>query len=139
MSFYVLLGSEDSLNFFPQNNPYQFRSQLSSPLQLSGLWKVAIVETDISTSFSRTDSIYIHSNICDNSLVHGQSVPLLRRLMFTEPGNWSTILAEPHYIPVKNSDIYDIDIFITDGNDNLTSFLDQPSTVTLHFRAFPFL
>jgi hypothetical protein len=32
----------------------------------------------------------------------------------------------------------EIDINITTNQDDLASFIDQPSTVTLHFKSFPF-
>ena len=139
MSLYVILSSDKSLNYFPQNTPYKFRSQLSTPLNLNGMWKVALMEANISSSISSMEALYVHSNICDDSIVNGYKKPLLRRLMMTDPGNWSTLLEAPHYMSVKVTEIYDIDIYITNDQDHLSSFLDQPSTVTLHFKAFPFL
>lgn len=139
MSLYAILGSNNSLNYFPHNKPYRFRSQLNVPLNMNGMWKVALMEAEISTSLSKTDALYVYSNICGDSIVNGRSEPLLRRLMTAEPGNWSTILETPHYLPVKISEIYDIDIYITDETGELASFLNQPSTVTLHFKAFPFV
>ena len=139
MSLYVILGSNNSLNYFPHNKPYRFRSQLNAPLNMNGMWKVALVEADISSSISKTDTVYLHSSICDDSIVNGQSEPLIRRLMASSTGNWSTILESPYYIPVKISEIYDVDIYITDEKGDLASFINQPSTVTLHFKAFPFV
>ena len=135
---YVILSSNKSTNYFPQNKPYKFKSHLSAPLVLDGTWKVALVETDITSSLSKTDPLYLHSNICDESIVDGDRKPLLRRLTSTDVGSWSDIFPSPHYVPVKTKDIYEIEISISDDKDNLSSFIDQPSTVTLHFKSFPF-
>ena len=97
------------------------------------------MEVNISSSISKSNDIYLHSDICDDSNVNGNRKPLLRRLMTVEPGNWSAILETPHYVPVKLSEIDNIEIYITDEHGGLVSFLDYPSTVTLHFKAFPFL
>ena len=139
MSMFVIFSSDKSKDYFPNNSPARFRSHSSAPLVLKGLWKVALMEVSVSTSFPKTDALFIYSSICHESIVNGYSMPLLRRLMFTEPGNWSTILDSPHYIPVKVSEIRDIDIFVTDEQGDTASFLNQTSTITLHFRAFPFL
>lgn len=138
MSLYVILSSNKSLEYFPENVPSKFRSQLGSPLNMNGMWKVALVEANISSSLSMTNALYIHSKICDDSIVDGHRNPLLRRLMMFEPGNWSTVLESPHYVPIKISEMYDIDAYITDENGKLASFLDHPSTITLHFKSFPF-
>ncbi|CAG2241901.1 unnamed protein product [Mytilus edulis] len=105
MSLYVILSSNKSLEYFPENVPSKFRSQLGSPLNMNGMWKVALVEANISSSLSMTNALYIHSKICDDSIVDGHRNPLLRRLMMFEPGNWSTVLESPHYVPIKISEI----------------------------------
>ena len=138
MSLYVILSSDNSKDYFPNNSPASFRSHLNIPLILNGMWRVAIVEANISTTISKTEALLVHSNICDDSIVNGYSKPLLRRLMSVDPGNWSIILDSPHYVPIKVSEIYNIDIFITDDQGDNVSFLDQSSTITLHFKAFPF-
>lgn len=112
---------------------------MSAPLLLEGIWKVALVDVDIVSSDSRTDAIYLYSSICGESIVEGEKRPLLRRLVATTRGNWSINIEDLHYVSVNNNTIYDIDVYITTHNDDLASFLDQPSTVTLHFQSFPFL
>jgi hypothetical protein len=58
--------------------------------------------------------------------------------LVTITGNWSTNIEAPFNVPVKYINIYEIDINITKNQDDLASFIDQPSTVTLHFKSFPF-
>jgi len=138
MGIYVTISSNKSLEYFPHNTAYKFSSHLNSPLFLNGHWRVALVETDISSNISKAESIYLYSNVCGESIVDGEQKPLLRRLSAISMGNWSNIFEVPHYVPVKVNDIYNIDIYITDGQNHLASFIDIPSTVTLHFKSFPF-
>lgn len=138
MSIYVVLSSDKSSQYFPLNKAYRFKSHLNAPLLLEGTWKVAVVEADISCQTSHQEPVYLHSSICQDSIVEGEKRPLLRRLMLNSPGDWSTIIDSPHYIPVNINEIYDIDIYITTKLEQLASFLDRPTTLTLHFKSFPF-
>lgn len=72
MSMYVILSSDKSMKYFPNNKPYRFRSHLSSPLVLDGTWRVGLVEADITSTSSIQDSLYLHSNVCEESIVDGE-------------------------------------------------------------------
>lgn len=138
MSIYVVLSSDQSLRYYPNNKPNRFRSHLNVPLLLEGTWKVALVEVDVSCNLSIEDAIYICSPICQDSIVEGEKKPLLRRLMMHTPGVWSTIIDSPYYVPVNIKEMSDIEIYLTNKHEEEASFLDRPSTVTLHFKSFPF-
>lgn len=138
MSIYVTMSSDKALEYFPNNKAYKFTSHLNSPLFLDGLWRVALVEAEISCSLSKEESIYLYSNLCGESIVDGEQKPLLRRLTAINQGNWSSIFEAPHYVPVRIHEIYDMDVYITTSQDELASFLNNTSTVTLHFKSFPF-
>ena len=132
------MSSDKSLEFFPHNKPCTFKSHLSAPLLLEGTWRIALVEADIACSLSKSDAIYLYSDICGESIVDGEQQPLLRRIPATSVGNWLTVVETPFYVPIKNNNIYDIDINITTVQGDLAAFLDQPSTITLHLKSFPF-
>jgi len=138
MSIYVILRSDRSSTYFPENKPFRLKSHLNAPILLEGMWKVALIEADITISLSKDDAIYWHSSICQESIVEGEKKPLLRRLILNGPGDWTTLVDLPHYIPVNTKELYDIDIYITDRDGKQASFLNQPSTLTLHFNSFPF-
>lgn len=138
MSIYITMSSNKCLEYFPQNKSYTFKSHLSTPLLLEGTWKIALVEADIACTISKSDAIYLYSDICGESILDGEQRPLLRILPATSMGNWLTVVETPFYVPIKNKNIYDIDIYITTERNNLASFLDQPSTITLHLKSFPF-
>jgi len=101
-------------------------------------WQGMQISCCIICTTSRTDTIYLYSDICGESIVEGENRPLLRRLPASAVGNWLTIVETPFYVPIKNNNIYDIDIYITTDQNNFASFLDQPSTSTLHLKSFPF-
>jgi hypothetical protein len=54
MSIYVTMSSDRALNYFPQNNTYNFKTHLNAPLLLDGVWKVALVDVDIVSNTSKT-------------------------------------------------------------------------------------
>lgn len=132
------MSSDKSLEYFPHNKSYKFKSHLSVPLLLEGTWRIALVEAGIACTLSKTDAIYLYSDICGESIVNREQRPLLRRLPATSVGNWLTVVEIPFYVHVKNNNMYDIDIYITTSRGDLASFLDQPSTITLHLKTFPF-
>jgi hypothetical protein len=57
MSIYVTMSSDRALHYFPQNNPYNFKTHLNAPLLLEGVLKVALVDVDIVSSTSKTEAI----------------------------------------------------------------------------------
>jgi hypothetical protein len=77
---------------------------------LNGFWKVALVEADITTTVSREDTLYLHFNVCEESIVDGLEKTLLRRLTSTSMSNWITIFDSPHYLTVKANIVYDIEV-----------------------------
>ena len=139
MSLYVILSSNSSTDYYPNNTSYKFRSHLKTPLILTGKWKVALIDAYISSSHTTTDLLYISSNICEESIVEGEKQPFLRRLASNKPGQWNTVIQSPLYMSVKNREINDIELNIYTSTGTLASFLDKPSSITLHFKAFPFI
>ena len=105
---------------------------------LEGTWRVVLVEAVIVCTTSKTDAMYLYSDIHGDSIVEGEHRPLLRRLPSTSFGNWMTVAEITFYAPIKCNNIDEIDICITTDQDVLASFLDQPSTITLHLKSFPF-
>lgn len=139
MSHFVIVNSDQCKEYFPNNTPYKFKSQLKVPLLMKGQWKVGVVEVDISSSLGKTEPLYLHSNVCMESVLDGEEKPILRRLTAASGGDWSNIFTTPFYLPVKGNIIYEIELYLTDEEDNLQTFLNQTSTVTLHFQALPFV
>ena len=95
------MSSDKSLEYFPQNKSYKFKTHLSAALVLEGTWRVALVEADIVCTTSRTDAIYLYSDICGEYIVEGERRHLLRRLPSTSVGNWMTVAETPFYATMK--------------------------------------
>lgn len=142
MSIYAIVSIDSSLQYFPQNKAYHFKCHLNTSLNLEGLWKGALLETNISTSKSLKifKPLYVYFNICGESMVDGDKRPILRKLPGDSHGTWDdTVFEMGHYMPVKINNIDNIDIYIMTTEGVLASFLDQPTIMTLHYKAFPFL
>jgi hypothetical protein len=54
MEKYIFLRSNDSLNYFPDNKPHDFRIHLENPIDLHGYWKMGICEFFTLTTTNQT-------------------------------------------------------------------------------------
>ena len=135
----MIINSDQCQSLFPSNKAYHFRTHLKAPLSLQGTWKVALTEIYITESSPLPyKKLYLYSNICGNSIVDGEYHSLLRRLINDHVGYWAEIYELPNYVPVKRSEITDIEFYIKDEAGNYASLLTNPVSITLHFRSFPF-
>ena len=139
MAHYVVIQSNKNLDYFPDNKPFRFRTYLQSALNLKGNWKVALVDIFVlENSVKSKQNLYVHCDICGESIVDGEKDNLLRMVKFQKLGNWSQSFNPPFYVPVNTSETRELEILIRDSQGELASFLKKPVTVTLHFRAYPF-
>jgi hypothetical protein len=83
--------------------------------------------------------IYICCDICEETFVGGKEVSLLRRVVLGTEKGYNFIFTAPYYVPIKNTSLQQISIYITDREGNFISFLKAPVTVTLHFKKFAFV
>lgn len=140
MSHYVIIHSDESAEYFPGNRSFHFRTHFQSPLNLDGVWKVALVDINLATNSPKTkQNVYMYSDICSESFVDGEKENLLRVLRVQKVANWSQTFDSPFYITVNKSEIRDIEILIKTGKGDFASFLTDRVTITLHFRQYPFL
>ena len=137
MSHYVVIRSDQNLNYFPENQPFHFRTHFQTPLNLKGIWKVALVDIHIADSAKVRFNLFMHCNICDGCILDGERENLLRMVKSIKLGNWSQTFDTPQYASVNKTDIRDLEVFIRDGKGNLASFLKKPVTLVLHFKAYP--
>lgn len=141
MSFYMIVNSDRCSEYFPTNTAYRFSTYLKFPLALTGSWKVALAEIKVSDNRMHADShrdVYVYSSICEESIVDGEKQSLLRRL-FHNDGDYATVLPTLFYVPVKENEIDRFDVYIKDGDGNYASFLKGSTSVTLHFKKYPFV
>lgn len=141
MEHYLYAKSDDSLEYFADNKPYQFRVHLNTPLILKGFWKVSLVDfyAESSARGKNPDKfLLVYSDICKESLLSGNLRPILRRFPFTNKNQWNYSFDSDVYVPVKKHHIYEIEFYIKTSSDELATQLTEPVVLTLHFRHYPF-
>jgi len=99
---------------------------------MSALLDIYITETKL----KKRNNLYIHCDVCGESILDGEN--LLRMVKAQKIANWTQAFDTPQYVSVNKSEIRDLEIYITDDQGNLASFLKQPVTITFHFKAYPF-
>lgn len=145
MDRYVYVKSDESNNYFSDNQPFKFRIHLKTQLQFKGFWKVGLAEfhaniqnnTGLSLSH-RSTALYLFTNICKESIVNGEQLPLLRLLQKNTDNGWSYSFNNIFYLPVKRKEVLEFEVFIKCEDGSFASFLDSPLYMTFHFKQYPF-
>ena len=78
--FYVTVSSNDSLEYFQDNNGSNFRVHLKRPLQFEGFWVCALCDLEYASTTPNEGNLWVYSNVCNDSIVGGVELPLLRRV-----------------------------------------------------------
>lgn len=133
MSFYLVVNSDKSLEYFPNNKPSSFSVHLNKLFQFKENWLVALSEISTIQNFNDFTQFYVYSNICQGSYIDGELVPLLRQVIFDVGDNTKTF-ERPYYVPVCKQAFTSISFYINDSKQHLSSVLNKPVTVTLHFK-----
>ena len=141
MERYIYVKSDESNVYFSNNKAHKFKVHLSLPLSLNGNWKVALTEFyAVHQSMTKTsNALYIFTDLCKESIIHGAEQPLLRRLEMNKPNRWDYILDVPYYLPVKTKELREFEIYIKSGDGKFASDLIEPLYLTLHLKQYPFL
>lgn len=92
MSIRTVLKSTDSSEYF-DNNPNCFRIHLNKQIQFDGYWTVALTEftTESWDAAKKTSEVYICCDICEETIVGGKYLPLLRRVYLGEKQEKTTL------------------------------------------------
>ena len=138
----MVINSDHSLQYFPENVPYRFKTKLQESLTLRNKWKIALVEITLRERVSRrrdllpNHNIYVYSTLCGEIIKDGNKSSLLRRVIIHK--NENVIYTFPYYIPVVKNDINEIEFIIRNNDGQLATDILQPVTLVLHFKACPF-
>ena len=62
ISFYVIINSNQTMDYYPNNKPYLFKTYFSKQLNLDGKWKVALTEIDINEKMKKP-SLYVNIDL----------------------------------------------------------------------------
>ena len=139
MSIYMVLNSDKHSNYFPQNKPYNFKAHLLRPMNLEGNWMVSLVDFKTGTSALFHEDVYMYCDMCGDSIIDGSMHPLLRRFLCSgNKGDFSSTFPDKQYKPVSKTYIEDIHIYLKDVAGKDASFLNQPVSITLHLKSYPF-
>lgn len=153
MEKFIFAKSTDSLIYFPNNRHYDFKIHLDKTLNLTGYWKVGITEffttsTPKSTVIDKSTSkpivtfnrkpVYVYTDICSFSSVHGQEQPLLRIIQSDVSYGWNDKFDSVYYLPVRVHELSDVHIYLRDDSGLPASFINSDVWVTLHLHRYPF-
>lgn len=137
----MVLASDDSKLMYPNNKPDDFRVHLSTPVVLGGYWTVSLLEICIERGKVQqypTSELFVFSNLCDNTVLGGHDVPLLRRV-WLKGGQQNLIYQVPYDVPLRIGQFQDVHIYIKDHQGNQASFVNDKVTVTLHLKKRQFV
>ena len=131
MNHYLFISSQDAQDLHPENTSTDFTIELPRTYELTGDWEVALKEIELRI---KEDLVYICSDICEESYVHGTLVPILQSARRERKVNVVFQFIDPYYLPVRVSTLNKVRIIIR-GRD--LKPLPKDKTVvycTLHLR-----
>ena len=141
VGIFLVVSSNDSLEYFPKNKPDYFTTLLSTPLDLSGQWSIGLKEIvfNITGDLGMTENLTTKQLLFDvflsqstGCILSGVESMLLRRFFFTISKGEKTIAVsfnDEYMMPLKSSYINRTDIIIKPTSDSTISVDKQ---VTAH-------
>ena len=91
MDYIVYNRSDECNDYLSDNKPYKFKINLKAPLILKGFWTVALVEfyCSLPPKAPKNESVlHLFANICKESVIDGESKPILRRIQSSKKNQW---------------------------------------------------
>ena len=142
--FYVHLISDDSINYFPSNEPWQFTCMLADVLILSGRCYVGLVEVEYSHKIkgnTRPFHITVSCDICADTIVGNRKCNVLRYVQMSQKNSQKRMLENlgtVHYLPANKQEIDRVKICLNvPGYSAEQVFASEPVRCTLHFTKSP--
>lgn len=138
-SFYISLSSDACKEYYPSNEPWDFIVKLPSTLNLdNAAWVCGLCEIEFAPLSKTSKTLYVMMDVCQESIVNNQTLPLLRSLYI---GSYKIInrplsctYNQIFYMPVKQQRVDRIHMYIKGPDDKSPSFGDKPLRCTLHFK-----
>lgn len=101
-------------------------------------WVCGLCEIQFTPIPKTPKTVFVLLDICQESIVNSQTLPLLRTLYISDYNisqtSLSLIYDRVFYMPVKQQRIDQIHVHIKSTDDDLPSFADEPLRCTLHFK-----
>lgn len=120
---FVYASSDDSLDFYPKNNSFDFTVNL--PHSISGNLFIALGEIYYT---SHGEDLLVFCDLCEDSFIKGTSLPVLRSVSHT--GEFTHL----YFHSVTRATIQRIRIYITNNNLETPSADIGPVTCLLIFK-----
>lgn len=102
----VVISSDDSLSYFPENNPHHFTSVIDPPIRLEGAWLVGLKDIFITFKNLRNVDLIggghlivdVHLIQANGTVLGGRESTLLKRVVFYARNRKCTSMYEsfPH-------------------------------------------
>ena len=124
--FYVHLFSVDV------KTPHFLCSQLPEVLQLTGSWEVALCQLCLPKLKSKTNVLFIFSDICVDSIVGDERLPIIRWTPVPRRGFVEVLQLQ--YVPVRWQQLSNILVQVNSDIRDEASFDGGTSFCTLHFH-----
>lgn len=122
---YVYISSDNSKDFYPKNNAYDFTVKLNDPLELQGKWKVAL------SAFYFGDEpleLYVYCTLCESNNVLDRYLPILRRIYQS-----SSEFQNLQFVSVNRNFVDTIKFYIRDLNHEIPSKTISRVSCALNF------
>ena len=120
----------------PGNRPDDFIVELPQTVPLPGHWKCGLLEVKYSTHFnepSDTETIYICCDICDESIVLGARLPVVRSCSISASlTTVHNLFNNIYYVRTIQEELSSFRIYILDQNLNSVSFKGKTFSCVLH-------
>jgi hypothetical protein len=136
MDFHLFLSSLDSEALHPGNTPSDFTVELPQSIQLAGVWECALLDFQLSGATSPSDPFCLCSDICEESYVGDNQLPIFRRISLKGKKKDLFMQFNPlQYVTVKRDQFKRIRVFITSPRHTTVTVPSGELTCTLHLRS----
>jgi hypothetical protein len=137
--YYLHLNCKDSTEFFPSNDPADFRIKLPRPLTLDGQWECALINLSYWPQFHTSEKpkeMYLCLEEVSNSYAMDGLHPILKRVSVPENIITKVNLIYPHidFLPINQTVLQSIRFYIIDNEGLTPSFVIKDLYCTLLLR-----
>lgn len=134
-SHYLFLASSDSQAIHPMNSARDFIVELPNTLQLKGAWECALVDIQLSGVSSSGLSLYICTDLCEETYGANKHQPILRSISVKgRSKSYFIQLTHLAYMRLKRDQVRRLRVFIKEPGTVIDSFVCEHLTCTLHLR-----
>lgn len=148
---WVVMSSDNplSMTYYPDNVSSKFTCHLDQRIVMDGMrficLRVIFARRRALGSSKKKNNVdellYVYCSLCEPVNVDGRQQSLLRRLKTSKNNTWNVVVDQPYFMNTRIANIVigDISVYIEDGHGQPATFLDDPVTLTLQLKRYPFV